>query len=256
MNKIFPSPFAGFVRTALPALGIAAALFATSAASAAIVITTAGTAPTDGLYKANLPSASPGNVTLYWRGQPRGEPYTPDVVRTVGQGLSTVGAATPLNLSAITFLVASANENVLGMTLQLTIYETAAAGTAPNPANILETHTGTLPDALAKGDYLTLKLDAPLLLQPDKHYTFICSFTGPTSTDASALSLSLATTGTGVSNLDSSRRWISSDGVYDASTSNGFVFYVQAAPVPEPGSFAFLGVALLGLGIRQRIWNH
>lgn len=246
---------ASLLRTTLLLLGAATAYIAvSSSASAAVIITTDTKAPTENIYKANPLGVGSGNFTLYWRGQ-----GNPDIVKTVGQGLSTFGAPTALNLSAVTFLIDAATPEVQGKGFQLTIYEMSTVNTHPSATNLVATHTGTLPDDMKKGDYLTLTLDAPQLLQPNKHYAFIVSFTGPTSTDSNAKSLSLATIGTGLANTDSSWRWIGYDGVYDNSASNsknGLVFYAQAAAIPEPGTYALLGSAFLGLGFCLRFRNH
>lgn len=249
MNTTFALPFVAKLARVF-VLGATVALSAvTATSSAALIITSNEDAPTENIYKSNLYSAgTSSNINFYWRGIPAA-----DQIKTAGQGLSTAGAATPLSLSAVTFQVHGFSPEVVGMTLALSIYEANAVNTLPSPSTLLTTLTGTLPELGAK-EYLTLAFDTPITLQPDKHYAFICSFTGPTSSDNSVKHLGFVTSGSG-NNTDNSRRWIGTDGVQSGQVSNGFIFYAHASPIPEPGVALLVSGALVGLGICRRLRN-
>ncbi|AHF92799.1 glycosyltransferase family 1 [Opitutaceae bacterium TAV5] len=223
-----------------------------SSAKAAVSVSLSATAPTEDVYKfQEIPSGgTASNVTAYKRVS------STILERTVGQGFSTESETGDLLMTAVTFKIYNFSDAVEGLDFTISLYEgTSITAASPASATLLSRQTGTLPETLVTGNYITFDLGTPVTLSPDKYYSVVYSFAELTSSGSTANSIGFATIGSGNSNTTGGRRWLGDDGTYTGSTSNGLVLYVHAVAVPEPATWALLfGIFAAALAIvRKRL---
>lgn len=231
---------------------------ACSTASAQLIITQSPDAPTENVYKHNTLSASPGNVTAYKRKETPSP--TSSYEKQIGQGFNTVGETTDLQLTSVTFKVERFDNTIPeGIEVSISIYQGAGVQTNPLNSTLLSKQVGNLPSVVKVDEYITFTFAQPVTLAPDAYYSVIFAFEDYTNTGSTAAAIGFYTIGSGVSNSElglNARRWIGEDGVWHASTSNGFYTYIGASsPIPEPSTYALMGgvAALLTvLALRRR----
>jgi len=224
---------------------IVGCVVATALQSQAVIVSQSITAPTENILKFNeVTTGTPANINSFWR--PAG---TGDHQKNIGQGFSTVGLTSSFSLTSVTFNLLGFSAPVEGLGFNISIYEATSVSTIPSPATLISSQNGTLPLTLSEG-YITFALDTAVTLLSGKIYNVMYSFTEPTSSDLTVNYLSFKTIGS--ANTSGGRRWIDTDGGYDNSASNGFVFYAQATAIPEPSTYALLGLSVLALVILRK----
>lgn len=210
-------------------------------------ISISATAPSENIYKFQevAPDRSPANL--------RFSNNTTTGWQSVGQGFSTIDAESPLRLDAISFLMIDYLSGVEGLTVRLDVYQGSTATNArPMGANatLVYTQDAALPATLSNNHYFTFALGSQLVLDTDTYYSAALSFVDqtPGSTNQ-GIGLGTIASGTpAISNTIGGNRWIWNGEIYSASTTNGFVMYVEATPIPEPRVLA-LATGLLALGL-------
>ncbi len=185
-------------------------------------------------------------------------PGATDQIKTVGQGFSTSGLTGEYLLSAVTFSIRSFDPEVIGLTFNVTITETSKASTHPNDStgiSFTSTQSGILKAGLQENDYMTLTLDLPVTLKEGKFYNVVFSFAEPTSgtTAVKRLVFNIINSGNpGSPNTTGGQRWLETDGVFAASSTNGLIFYAHAQAIPEPSALLLMGGGVLALAFLRK----
>ncbi len=217
----------------------------TGSALANIVISSE--APSEGVYKFQdvVPDRSP--ATLRFSNNPTTK------WQSLGQGFSTIGAEDPLNLDSVSFLMMDYLSGVEGLTLRMDVYQGGSSSNARpmgDNATLIYTQDSDLPALLENDSYLTFNLDSNLELDQDSYFSVALSFVDQTPGTTNE-GIGLATIASGsppVSNTIGGNRFIWNGEFYSASTTNGFVMYVNTSAIPEASSMP-LGVGLMALGL-------
>lgn len=226
---------------------VAGCVVATAIQSQAVLVSQSAVAPTDDILKFNeVTTGTPANINSYWR--PAG---ATDQQKNIGQGFSTTGLTSSYLLTAVTFNLLNFSAPVQGLGFNISIYESSSVGALPSSETLISSQNGNLPETLMSG-YITFTLDVPVTLSEDKIYNVMYSFTELTSETIAINNLSFKTIGSKISITSGGRRWIETDGSYSGSAENGFVFYAQATAIPEPSTYALLGLGVLALVILRK----
>lgn len=226
-----------------------------TAAQASVVVTTNESAPGSNIAVSYVPTGAVGNSTAYYRDSaPLSGSAQGNLYRDLGQAFSVSGSS--FDMTAITWRLSAVNAGILDKSFTIDIYELSALNVAPvtgpisSQAGIL---TGLDP-ITSVGDYISFSLDQSVRMDSGKIYLVMFSFSEPTSTDTAANAIGFERTelpaGFG-------RLWVYN---YNSETSTGAfgadnkatTFYVQAAPIPEPSTYALLGLSVLALVILRK----
>jgi len=159
-------------------------------------------------------------------------------------------------MTAITWRLSAINAGILDKGFTIDIYELSAVNIAP-VAGPISSQAGILTglDPVASvGDYISFSLDQSVRMESGKIYLVMFSFSEPTSTNTDANAIGFERTNY---NASFGRLWVYN---YNSETSVGTfgadnkatTFYVQAAPIPEPSTYALLGLGVLALVILRK----
>lgn len=152
-----------------------------------------------------------------------------------------------VSLSQISIYVSSRSDGLSSKVLSVQVVSLDSLTATPNlsvPANILASERGTLPiDGLPNGQfaYLTVNLDSPVALQKAGFYGVIVNFVPEEGNTTNGLSLRYASSSSSMRDgVGGSFYTEDAGGTY--TTSNASYHIALAAPIPEPGSAALLGM--------------
>lgn len=233
---------------------LSASLLSISVGSAAVVVSTGSTLPSNVVFS-NVATST--NTTISWYNT------VSSTEREIAQSFQ---ASSSFTLDSITMLLndsgsavgngsGTGTTNTQGATFTVTIYSsTTNRFDLSSTVQTVSSQTGTLPTtgftgANVRGNYITFDLGSNVALTSGLYYAFAFSF--PTAATDRSLQFvvngnTLPTTGYAYTFTNSA----SSPGSWVANGGNDYAFYLTA--VPEPGAFALAGLGMLVLLIRRR----
>lgn len=233
---------------------LSATLLTLTTGSAAVVVTTGTSLPSDVVFS-NVATST--NTTISWYNT------VSSTEREIAQSFL---ASSSFTLDSITMLLndsgsavgngsGTGQTNTQGATFTISIYSsTTNRFDQSSTTQLVSSQSGTLPTtgftgSNVRGNYITFDLGSNVALTSGLYYAFAFSF--PTAATDRSLQFvvngnTLSTTGYAYTFTNAA----SSPGSWTANGGNDYAFYLTA--VPEPGTFALAGLGTLVLLIRRR----